>query len=107
MPITPYTGTWGQTQRLHLLRRTLFGANKADIAYFSTKTMTEMVTELLTIPTTAPTGPLVDYTPLAYDALATANSITDDVPNATWVNNRSEGLNNGSRQNSEIGRAHV
>ena len=103
MPITPYTGTWGQTQRLHLLRRTLFGANKADIAYFSSKTMAEMVTELLTIPATAPTGPLVDYTPVAYDALGTANSVTDDVPNATWVNNRSEGLNNGSRQNSVRG----
>ena len=96
MPITPYSGTWGQTQRLHLLRRTLFGANKADIAAFSSSSMTDMVTAILTIPAAAPTPPLVDYTPVN----PSATDPTTDVANATWVNNRIEGVNSGSRQNS-------
>jgi uncharacterized protein (DUF1800 family) len=96
MPITPYTGTWGQTQRLHLLRRTLFGASKADIAAFSSSSMTDMVTALLTVPTTAPTPPLIDYT--IVDPSATDPS--QDRNGSTWVNNRSESVNNGGRQNS-------
>jgi uncharacterized protein (DUF1800 family) len=78
MPITPYTGSWGPTQRLHLIRRTLFGARKADIAYFSTKTMSEMVTELLNVPTSAPPPPLVDYTS------------PNDPLGTTWVNGASD-----------------
>lgn len=97
MPITPYSGTWGQTQRLHLLRRTLFGASKADIAAFSSSSMTDMVTALLTVPTAAPTPPLIDYT-------ITDPSVTDISQDrssgSTWVNNRAEGVNNGGRQNS-------
>lgn len=57
-----------------------------------------MVTELLTIPTTAPTGPLVDYTPGLYNT--TTGEASQDVANTTWVNNRVEGNNNGNRQNS-------
>ncbi len=96
MPITPYTGAWGQTQRLHLLRRVLFGVNKADIAAFSSSSMTTMVNALLTIPTTPPTPPLVDYVPTN----PSATVLTTDVAGATWVNNISEGVNTGGRQNS-------
>jgi uncharacterized protein (DUF1800 family) len=97
MFITPYTGTWSQEQRLHLLRRTLFGATKADIATFATSSMTDMVTTLLTIPTTAPPPPIIDYVPV--DPTAVTN-LTTDVVGSTWVNNRSESVNNGNRQNS-------
>jgi uncharacterized protein (DUF1800 family) len=96
MPITPYSGTWGPTQRLHLLRRTLFGVNKADIAAFSSTSMTDMVTSLLNVPTAAPTPPLVDYTP----SIPTGLTASVDVAGQTWVNNISEGANSGNRQNS-------
>jgi uncharacterized protein (DUF1800 family) len=89
MPITPYTGTWGQTQRLHLLRRTLFGVSKADIAAFANSSMNEMVTALLDIPSTPPTPPIVDYT---------VTQPSRDVSGMTWVNNGSENdINNGGR----------
>jgi uncharacterized protein (DUF1800 family) len=89
MPITPYSGTWGQTQRLHLLRRTLFGVSKADIAAFANSSMTEMVTALLTVPTTPPQPPLVDYT---------VAQPSTDVAGQTWVYNGSENdINNGGR----------
>jgi uncharacterized protein (DUF1800 family) len=94
MSITPYSGTWGAPQRVHLLRRTLFGASKADIAYFSTATMTNMVNELLTIPTSAPTPPLVDYV----KTTQTTNPL--DLPDTTWVNSPSDGNYNFSRQQS-------
>jgi uncharacterized protein (DUF1800 family) len=91
MPITPYGGTWGQTQRLHLLRRTLFGASKADIAAFATMSMTDMVTSLLTFSTTPTTMPLVDYT---------ANQPSIDTLNTTWVNSPTDSLNQFQRTQS-------
>ena len=94
MPITPYTGTWGQDQRLHLLRRTLFGVNKADIAAFATSSMSDMVTSLLTFPTTPTTTPMVDY--------VRTSQTTDplDAPNTTWVNSPSDGNYNFQRTQS-------
>jgi uncharacterized protein (DUF1800 family) len=105
MPITPYSGTWGPTQRLHLLRRTLFGVNKADIAAFSSTSMTDMVTSLLNVPTAAPTPPLVDYTPVATIPAvppSTTPTTTKDEPGLPWIHATtvSEGVNNGFRQNS-------
>jgi uncharacterized protein (DUF1800 family) len=94
MPITPYTGTWGQTQRLHLLRRTLFGVNKADIAAFSTSSMTDMVTALLTFSTTPTTTPMVDY------VRTTQTTDPLDAPNTTWVNSPSDGNYNFQRTQS-------
>jgi uncharacterized protein (DUF1800 family) len=98
MPITPYSGAWGQTQRLHLMRRTLFGASKADIAAFANSSMTDMVNALLTVPTAAPTPPLVDYPPVAVSATVP----TQDVAGQPWIHATTvtEGTNNGNRQNS-------
>jgi Protein of unknown function (DUF1800) len=63
MPLQPYTGSWGQPQLLHLLRRTLFGVKKTDLTHFSGKTMQEVVTEILAIPTTPPSPPVNYYQP--------------------------------------------
>ena len=52
--LTPYSGPWTERQIAHVLRRTLFGFNKADLKYFGTKTMEQTVNELLT---TSPTPP--------------------------------------------------
>ncbi|MCB0771144.1 MAG: DUF1800 domain-containing protein, partial [Flavobacteriales bacterium] len=34
MPVTPYTGPFGRAELKHLLKRTLFGATNADLAFF-------------------------------------------------------------------------
>lgn len=62
MPLVPYTGPFGKSELLHLLRRTFFGVNKADLAYFNNKTLQQVVTTLLTPPALPPSPPLVDYT---------------------------------------------
>ena len=50
--LNPYAGPFGTNEVIHLLKRTMFGATKADIDYFKTKTLAQAVTELLTVPVT-------------------------------------------------------
>lgn len=57
MPITPYTGTFGRPELLHLLRRSLFGVSPTDMAHFDGMGLQEVVSELLTF-TTATEPPL-------------------------------------------------
>lgn len=59
--LTAYTGPWTSNEVSHLLRRTMFGATKADIDYFLTKTVSQSVDELLTASAVAPIGPLNNY----------------------------------------------
>lgn len=60
--LSPYSGTWGKSQITHLLRRTMFGAKKADIDYFLAKTMEQSVNELLkSTVNTSPAPPLNNY----------------------------------------------
>lgn len=78
--LTEYTGTFSDTHVIHLLRRTLFGATKADIDFFKTKTMSEAVDYLLTLPPNPPPPPLNNYG-------NNANTPDPDVPvGQTWVN---------------------
>lgn len=80
--LTPYTGTFGTNEIIHLLKRTMFGAVKADVDYFKTKTLSQAVNELLTVPILPPSPPVKNY----------ANSVTAGDPDmaiaagATWVN---------------------
>ena len=76
--LTPYNGPWTAKEVVHLLRRTMFGAAKADVDYFLSQTMSSAVDELLT-PAPAPAPPLNNYNTSGY---------TDpDVPfGQTWVN---------------------
>lgn len=78
--LTEYSGTFSDTQVLHLLRRTLFGVTKADVDFFKTKTMSEAVDYLLNIPASPPPPPLNHYS-------NNANTPDPDVPfGQTWVN---------------------
>ena len=55
--ITPYTGTFGKEQLIQLLKRTLMGVSKADVDFFTGKTLSQVVDLLLTQaadPTTTP-----------------------------------------------------
>lgn len=58
--LTPYTGNFGTNEIIHLLKRTMFGAVKSDVDYFSTKSLSQAVDELLTIPPT-PDPPVKNY----------------------------------------------
>jgi hypothetical protein len=46
-PLDAYTGTWTRADVVHLLKRTMFGAKKADIDYFLSLGMSASVDELL------------------------------------------------------------
>lgn len=76
--LDPYTGPWGAAQATHLLRRTGFGAKKADIDALSVVTMTQAVDYILAIPGSQPAPPVNNYN-------ATYNDT--NVPlGQTWVN---------------------
>ncbi|MEJ7693572.1 DUF1800 domain-containing protein [Daejeonella sp.] len=47
MPVKPYTGTFGKNELIHLLKRSLFGVKRIDIAIYSGKTLTEVLNSLL------------------------------------------------------------
>jgi uncharacterized protein (DUF1800 family) len=79
MPLTPYTGTFGKPELLHLLRRTLFGVNKSDLTYFANRTLSSVVNELLAVPSTPPSPPVNDYNSSTFtDAYIALGN--------TWVN---------------------
>ncbi len=94
--INPYTGPWGTNEAIHLLKRTMFGAKKADVDFFSTMTMSQAVDSLLNVSAaqSQPVPPVKNY----------ANS-TDptDPDNAiaagqTWINvNTNDGGINSAR----------
>lgn len=95
--LQPYTGAWTETEVLHLLKRTLFGATKADVDFFKAMSMEAAVDYLLTVPATEPAPPLKNY----------ASSTIPGDPDAaipvgsTWVNiNTTEGGINAKRRQS-------
>ncbi|HEY8955816.1 DUF1800 domain-containing protein [Chitinophaga sp.] len=72
--ITPYTGAWDTLQRIHLLKRTLFGVTPANVNAFSSLTMQQAVDTLLT----AQPDPLPPVNNYGIDD-------TGVTPGATWV----------------------
>ena len=81
--IQPYTSQWTINEVTHLLKRTMFGAKKADIDHFLSMTMSEAVDELINN-SSAPTPPLRDY-----GLIVTEDGTYDDlgvVQGQTWVN---------------------
>jgi len=72
--ITPYTGAWDTLQRIHLLKRTLFGVTPANVNAFNSLSMQQAVDTLLTAqPDPAP--PVNNY----------GIDDTGVTPGATWV----------------------
>ena len=77
--LTQYTGTWGRKEAVHLLKRTMFGAKKADVDHLLTLTMSQAVDELLTAPASPPSPPVNNYNGTAFTDAA--------IPfGQTWVN---------------------
>jgi uncharacterized protein (DUF1800 family) len=80
--INTYTGAWTEQEVIHLLKRTMFGAKKADITYFKSRTMSQAVDELLTPAAPDPAVPVKEY----------VTSVTATTPDgniaqgSTWIN---------------------
>jgi uncharacterized protein (DUF1800 family) len=93
--LQPYTGTWTDDEVIHLLKRTLFGAQKADIDYFKTKSLSQAVTELLNPTTSLPNPPVKDYDTIG----ALTQPDTNIASGQTWVNDPN---NDGNIQSKRI-----
>ena len=95
--LIPYTGTFGTNEVIHLLKRTMFGAVKADVDYFKTKTLSQAVNELLTVPALPPAPPLKNYA----NPVDPADLDTGVAAGNTWVNvNTNDGAVNSQRISS-------
>ncbi|MBC7874875.1 MAG: DUF1800 domain-containing protein [Ferruginibacter sp.] len=82
--LNPYTGNWTVNEVAHLLKRTMFGAKKADIDYFLGLSPNAAVDELLnTIPVVSP--PLRDYG-LVEDEDGVLHDDLGVAKGQTWVN---------------------
>ena len=79
--LQPYAGSFGAPELRHLLRRTLFGATKADMAYFSGKSVTEVINELLNPTAPLPAPPVKEYVVAA----STLVPDTNIAAGTTWV----------------------
>lgn len=77
-----YAGPWTEAEVAHLLKRTMFGAKKADINYFKGRTMQQSVDELLNVNTLAPVPPLKEYT----TSTTATTPDTNIALGTTWVN---------------------
>jgi uncharacterized protein (DUF1800 family) len=80
--LNPYTGPWTDQEVIHLLKRTMFGARKADIDYFKARTMSQAVDELLNPVAPNPGPPVKEYA-------TSTTAITPDgniAQGTTWVN---------------------
>ncbi|WP_158085197.1 DUF1800 domain-containing protein [Niastella vici] len=96
--LTPYSGTWTAKEVAHLLKRTMFGAKKADIDHFLGMTPSAAVDELLNVSTSLPSPPLKNYDNTDIDAADPDISVAKG---ATWVNTVStDGTANSQRVNS-------
>jgi uncharacterized protein (DUF1800 family) len=95
--LTPYSGVFGKEQIIHLLKRTMFGAKRSDIAFFQGKTLNEVVDIL----TTEPPALTDDKMPLKSYADPTNPPLTDNLTiGQTWVFAPENGNFNGQRRNS-------
>lgn len=82
--LNPYAGTWTINEVTHLLKRTMFGAKKADIDYFLGISPSAAVDELLNnIPVLS--TPLRDYD-LIEDEFGVMHDDLGVVQGQTWVN---------------------
>ena len=80
--LTPYNGPWTNNEVSHLVKRTMFGARKADIDYFAGKSISQAVDELLNPTQPIPAPPLKTY---VNDNIPTTDPEYTVAQGATWV----------------------
>lgn len=95
--LIPYTGSWTENEVIHLLKRTMFGAKKADVDYFKTKTCAQAVDELLNPTAPLPSPPVKEY---SHTSALTQPDVGISA-GTTWVNDpNSDGTINSLRRAS-------
>jgi uncharacterized protein (DUF1800 family) len=96
--INPYTGAWSKNEVIHLLKRVMFGAKKADVDYFENRTLNQTVDELLSPIAPNPQPPIKEYiTATNLGAVPDSNILQG----TTWVNDiNSDGTVQGQRRAS-------
>lgn len=92
--LSQYTGVWGEKQKIHLLRRTMFGVDPSILASIGSMTMSQTVDALINNAPSNPAPPLNYYENLYADP-------TGVVVGTTWVNSTyGDGTVNAYRENS-------
>ncbi|MBA3706780.1 MAG: DUF1800 domain-containing protein [Bacteroidetes bacterium] len=86
--LSPYSGPWNTAQVTHLLKRTMFGAQKTDIDYFKSKTVSAAVDELVNTVVPVPSPPVNNYAAAVTDPDVPAGQTWVNAPYAQPVNNR-------------------
>jgi uncharacterized protein (DUF1800 family) len=81
--LNPYTGAWTNNEIIHLLKRTMFGAKKADVDYFKTRTLSQAVDELINPTAPDPAPPVKEY---ATTTTPGTDPDTNIIQGTTWVN---------------------
>jgi uncharacterized protein (DUF1800 family) len=104
--LTPYAGAFGREQIIHLLKRTMFGAKRADVDFFVGKTLAQTMTILMT-PAPTPAPPVRNYVmnslynpilPLTDPINVTYYDATPDL--GYWTEYKDLGAYNGERTRS-------
>jgi uncharacterized protein (DUF1800 family) len=80
--LTPYTGPWTTNEVAHLLKRTMFGAKKADIDYFLSRSVSQAIDELVNPAAPLPNPPVKEYDTTGALTLPDTNIAAG----TTWVN---------------------
>ena len=81
--IDAYTGPWTEQEVVHLLKRTMFGAKRADVNYFKNLSMSQAVQELLNPTAPDPAPPVKEYvTSTTLGVNADANILQGTI----WIN---------------------
>jgi uncharacterized protein (DUF1800 family) len=81
--INPYTGPWTENEIIHLLKRTMLGAKRADIAYFKNMTVSQAVDELINPVAPQPSPPIKEYQTSTTPGV---NADANIAQGTTWVN---------------------
>ena len=98
--INPYTGPWTINEVIHLLKRTMFGALKADVDFFKTMSMNQAVDALLNVSAaqSQPAPPVKTYSNSS-DPTDPDNAIA---AGQTWVNTNTNDGNINSQRNTNF-----
>ncbi|REG91154.1 DUF1800 domain-containing protein [Flavobacterium aquicola] len=101
--LAAYTGTWGTSEALHLLKRTGFGFKKADVDTILNLGMNQAVNLILTVDNTPPAPPVNHYenenpdeNGLPYGADWTNNAFAANDVGGDTNGNRTSGLSSWS-----------
>lgn len=89
-----YKGKWTKDETIHLLKRTMFGARKQDVEYFSEKSLHKTIDELVDGMEDVPLPPINNY--------SDENYTDEEIPlGSTWITaTKQNGMSSGRRRSS-------